>query len=76
MRIVVPLAALVLLASTAAAQHQHGKSSAPEPFTASPAFAADGTLWLVRPKVDRIVVERSSDLGKTFSAPVTVRPSR
>jgi len=74
MRIVVPLAALVLLASTAAAQHQHGKSAAPEPFTASPAFGADGTLWLVRPKVDRIVVERSTDLGKTFSAPATVTP--
>jgi hypothetical protein len=74
MRIVILLAALVLLASAAAAQHQHGKSAAPEPFTATPAFGPDGTLWLVRPKVDRIVVERSSDLGKTFSAPVTVTP--
>jgi hypothetical protein len=69
------LAALVLFGSTAAAQHQHGQpGSAPEAFTATPAFAPDGTLWVVRPAVDRIVVLRSTDLGKTFAAPVTVTP--
>jgi hypothetical protein len=75
MRLLFPLAALVLLASTAAAQHQQGRSgSAPEAFTAAPAFGSDGTLWLVRPMVDRIVVSRSTDLGKTFSTPVMVTP--
>ena len=61
---------------TAAAQHQHGSQAAkaPEPFTASPAFAPDGSLWLVRPVVDRIVAMRSTDLGKTFSAPVSITP--
>ena len=75
MRLLFALAALVLSASTAVAQHQHGKpGSAPEAFTAAPAFGPDGTLWLVRPMGDRIGVLRSSDLGKTFSAPVMVTP--
>ena len=65
----------LLFGSTAAAQHQHGKpGSTPEAFTATPAFGPDGTLWVVRPAVDRIVVQRSTDLGKTFAAPVTVTP--
>jgi hypothetical protein len=75
MRILAPLVALVLVASTAAAQHQHGKpGTTPEAFTAAPAFGPDGTLWLVRPMVDRIAVLKSTDLGKTFSAPVMVTP--
>jgi hypothetical protein len=75
MRPLLALAALVLFGSTAAAQHQHGKpGSTPEAFTATPAFGPDGMLWVVRPAVDRIVVQRSSDLGKTFAAPVTVTP--
>lgn len=75
MRLLLALPALILFGSTAIAQHQHGKSSsAPEAFTAAPAFAPDGTLWLVRPMVDRVVALRSTDLGKTFSAPVRVTP--
>jgi hypothetical protein len=75
MRLLLALAALVLSGATAAAQHQHGKpGSTPEAFSATPAFAPDGTLWVVRPAVDRIVVRRSTDLGKTFAAPVTVTP--
>jgi hypothetical protein len=75
MRMLLPLAALVLSASTAAAQHQHAKpGSAPEAFTAAPAFGPDGTLWLARPMVDRIVVLKSSDLGRTFSPPIVVTP--
>ncbi|HEX9325436.1 MAG TPA: sialidase family protein [Reyranella sp.] len=75
MRPLLAFAALVLFGSTAAAQHQHGKpGSTPEAFTATPAFAPDGTLWVVRPAVDRIVVQRSADLGKAFAAPVTVTP--
>lgn len=76
MRLMIALATLVLSVSAAVAQHHsHGKpASTPEAFTAAPAFAPDGTLWLARPMVDRIVVLRSTDLGKTFSAPVTVTP--
>lgn len=75
MRLLLTLAALALFGSTAAAQHQHGKQAAqPEPFTASPAFGPDGTLWLARPTAHRITVLRSNDLGKTFSPPVTVTP--
>ena len=68
--------AALLAGGTAAAQHQHGKpgAGAPEAFTAAPAFGPDGTLWLVRPMVDRIVVTHSRDLGKTFSQPVVVTP--
>lgn len=76
MRLLLALAALFLSGPTAVAQqHQHGKpGSMPEAFTAAPAFAPDGTLWLARPMVDRIVVQRSTDLGKTFSAPAMVTP--
>ena len=64
--------AIVLLAGTAAAQH-HGHQSA-EAFTATPAFAPDGTLWLVRATANRIAVMKSTDLGRSFSAPVAVTP--
>jgi hypothetical protein len=75
MRLLLALAALVLSGSAAVAQHQHGKpGSTPEAFTAAPAFAPDGTLWLARPIGDRIAVLRSTDLGKTFTAPVMVTP--
>jgi hypothetical protein len=77
MRLLSALAALVLSGSPAVAQHQHqhGKAgSTPEAFTAAPAFGPDGTLWLVRPMAGRIAVLRSSDLGKTFAAPVMVTP--
>lgn len=72
------LLALLLSGGTAAAQqhHHHGMAApatgAPEAFTATPAFGADGTLWLARGGADRVVVARSSDLGRTFSAPVSV----
>jgi hypothetical protein len=73
MRLLISIAALALTVAPAAAQHQHGKpGSTPEAFTATPAFAPDGTLWVVRPTGNRIVVQRSTDLGKTFAAPVTV----
>ncbi len=75
MRLLISIALLALTVAPAAAQHQHGKpGSTPEAFTATPAFAPDGTLWVVRPTGDRIVVQRSTDLGKTFAAPVAVTP--
>jgi len=64
---------LLLIAGSAGAQHHHG-GGAPEAFTATPAFAPDGTLWLVRAMADRIVVAKSSDLGRSFSQPVAVTP--
>ncbi|OYW95995.1 MAG: glycosyl hydrolase, partial [Pseudomonadales bacterium 32-61-5] len=74
MRAFLAFAAFLLFAGPAAAQHQHGKPgrASPEAFTATPAFGPDGTLWLVRAMADKIVVVRSSDLGKTFSEPVAV----
>lgn len=70
------IAAGLLLAAPAGAQHQHHAkpASKPETFTASAAFGPDGTLWVVRTMTDRIAVVRSTDLGKTFSEPVTVTP--
>lgn len=75
MRTLFALIVLLLGAGPAAAQHQHAKPGAgPEAFTATPAFGPDGTLWLVRAMADRIVVARSTDLGKTFSEPIAVTP--
>src|SRR5260370_36246408 len=62
---------LLLLGGTAAAQH-HRVASSQEAFTATPAFAPDGTLWLVRANANQVVVVKSSDLRRTFSAPVAV----
>ena len=66
--------ALLLPAGTAGAQHNHASRGTPEAFTATPAFGPDGTLWLVRTEGSRVVVARSSDLGRTFTAPVAVTP--
>lgn len=75
MRLLFLLAALLLAGSAVHAQHHHGASGgAPEAFTATPAFGPDGTLWLVRPMGGRVMVQRSSDLGRTFSEPVAVTP--
>jgi hypothetical protein len=64
---------ILLLGGTAAAQHHHDTSSQ-EAFTATPALGPDGTLWLVRANADRVVVVKSNDLGRSFSAPVAVTP--
>jgi len=79
-RVILPaLAGLALAAGIAAAQpHQHGMDGAMsgthETLSATPAFAPDGTLWLARTEADRVVVAKSTDLGKTFSSPVSVAP--
>jgi hypothetical protein len=66
---------LLLLAGPAAGQHKgHAAAKAPEAFTATPAFAPDGALWLVRADADKVEVVRSTDLGRTFSTPVAVTP--
>ena len=73
MRKILLCLALMLLAGGASAQHNHGGGT-PEAFTATPAFAPDGTLWLVRAMTDRIVVSKSTDHGRTLSDPVAVTP--
>jgi hypothetical protein len=79
MRLALFTLAFVVLAGAAAAQHQHHgdptkgvSADAKDAFTATPAFAPDGALWIARGTADRILVSKSTDLGKTFSAPVSV----
>jgi hypothetical protein len=72
-KLLLGLGILLLGGGIAAAQHRHDASSQ-EAFTATPAFGPDGTLWLVRANADRVVVVKSSDLGRSFSAPVAVTP--
>src|SRR5262245_9925808 len=73
MRKILLCLALILLAGGASAQHHHGGGT-PEAFTATPAFAPDGTLWLVRAMTDRIVVRKSTEQRRTVSDPVAVAP--
>src|ERR1051325_7924267 len=66
--------------SAASAQHQH---SAPPPCAgtdiacataATPAFAADGGLWLAWSAGGQVMAARSGDLGHSFAPPVTTNP--
>jgi hypothetical protein len=43
--------------------------------TATPAFAADGTLWLVWAAGGRISIAKSTDLAKTFEPAFTLGPT-
>ncbi|MFO1079391.1 MAG: exo-alpha-sialidase [Reyranellaceae bacterium] len=69
---------IALLGPTAAlAQHQgHGGGGGQEPeaFTATPAFGPDGALWLARTTGNRVLVAKSTDLGRTFAPTVAVTP--
>ncbi len=78
-RFLICTAAGLLTAGVALAQqppHHHGggmasfATDAHETFTATPAFGPDGTLWLARGTADRVLVARSTDLGKSFTLPV------
>ena len=76
------LLALALLAITACStSHQHNISAGAADYHHYPAggglyiattFAPDGKLWRVVPEKQAVYVDYSSDLGKTFSAPVQV----
>src|SRR5215813_8053576 len=66
--------AFLLVAGTAGAQHMHGGGQAPAAFTATPAFAPDGTLYVVRAGTEGVTVAKSADLGRSFSPPVVVMP--
>ncbi|HLG44592.1 MAG TPA: sialidase family protein, partial [Reyranella sp.] len=79
MRLTISALALMALAGSAAAQHHdHGgamhsfSADARKAFTATPAFGPDGALWVARGTADRVVLARSTDLGKTFTDPVSV----
>ncbi|SKA18360.1 hypothetical protein SAMN02745126_04038 [Enhydrobacter aerosaccus] len=72
--------AALLSGGVAVAQHQQHNmpamtafaADAREAFTATPTFAADGTLWVVRGTADRVLVSRSADFGKSFGPQVSV----
>src|ERR1041384_2260659 len=66
--------------SAASAQHQH---SAPPPCAgtdiacataATPAFAADGSLWLAWSAAGQVIAARSGDLGHSFAPAVAINP--
>jgi hypothetical protein len=77
-------AAFALWQGAASAQmhHQHGSEAAcDEPALrcaskVTPAFAADGTLWLAWMAGGKISVASSRDAGKSFSAPVEATPEK
>jgi hypothetical protein len=65
--------------SVAAAQHRH--SAAPPPCAtsdlacataATPAFAPDGSLWLAWSAGGKVMVARSTDLGRSFAPAVAI----
>jgi hypothetical protein len=73
----------LLWSSVALAQMAHGhdgaQHSCAEPAlrcasTATPTFAADGSLWLAWAAAGRVSVARSTDLGRSFTAAVAVNP--
>lgn len=59
----------VVLASSAHEGHTMGQNST---LAISVAFDAEGNLWRASVKDDFVLVDKSGDLGKTFSAPVRV----
>jgi hypothetical protein len=83
-------AAFACCASLASAQHaMHGAEPAPSavrdrrlvhgpepPFSSfpTPAFDANGTLWVAFVEGERVFVSSSEDLGKSFAPAVTVTP--
>ena len=74
--------ALLSLQSPAMAQmsHEHGSERACAEATlrcaskVTPIFAPDGTLWLAWAAGGKVSVARSPDLGRTFTAAVSVNP--
>jgi len=70
----------LLLGGTAAAQPQrrkdamHGPAHDGEALTATPVFDGHGTLWLARGTRDRVLISKSTDLGRTFAPEVSATP--
>ncbi len=77
---------IVALAGSALAQaagvHQAGARCDGPEFAcareATPAFAGDGSLWLAWSSTSRVYAARSTDLGRSFAAPIEITraPSR
>jgi hypothetical protein len=68
------LAALLGAQPTPAAAHDgaHGHREGGAPLAASAAFDAEGGLWAASLEGERLVVRRSADFGRSWSAPRTV----
>jgi hypothetical protein len=56
------------------AQHHCAEPALQCASTATPTFAADGSLWLAWAAAGRVSVARSTDLGRSFTAAVAVNP--
>lgn len=78
-----PLISVALLTSVGSAAQEHHHDMAPPPPVcaevalscadkATPVFADDRSLWLAWSANGRVAVQRSADLGRTFSKPVFV----
>ncbi len=83
------IAAAIVVATPGARAQQHDHAMAAPPGAcavaaldcadkATPAFAADNSLWLAWSANGRVAVQRSTDLGQTFSSPlfVNTRPEK
>ena len=68
------LAGLTLAGTAVAQAHDHAMGQTHEVLTATPAFGPRGMLWVAQAETDHVVVAKSTDLGKTFSAPIPVAP--
>src|SRR2546430_12900337 len=74
------VAVLLLSQSAATAQIQHNhaaRQDCNEPTLkcaskVTPTFAPDGALWLAWAAAGKVLVARSTDLGRTFTPPVAV----
>ena len=77
------LAAIVAATAVASAQHHQHQHVGPActettlacASTATPAFAADGSLFLAWSAGGRVMVAKSSDLGRSFAPTVAVNPA-
>ena len=65
------LAWLALLANA----HEEHTMQQKDTLAISAAFDAQGNLWRASVKDDFVLVDKSNDLGKTFSAPVKINPN-
>ena len=68
------LSCLVLTAHAHEYQTQHQAQHQASSLAVSVAFDAAGNLWRASTKGDFVQVDLSSDLGKSFSKPITINP--
>jgi hypothetical protein len=63
---------LLCLAPTAWAQHEHGHGQTSLPLAVSAVFDAEGRLWRAEVRAGQVWLVRSTDQGRSFTAPVAV----